>query len=232
MLETLTHIDTVVTLFLNGLHASWLDPVMFWVSDRFVWIPLYVFVLFIVVKKWKKKSILLIFLVALTFFISEKSCNLLKNSTERYRPSHNTELKHKIHLVKEPKRKLPFFSKTNEELYTGGKYGFPSAHASNAMWFALFVFFFAGNRKTWVLLAIFFWAALLGYSRIYLGVHYWLDVECGYLVGTVCFAMVFGGYSLFVNNKKSKYYDPTRPNERTSNQTQRAKEVSLTLIPK
>jgi undecaprenyl-diphosphatase len=76
-------------------------------------------------------------------------------------------------------------------LYRGGNYGFPSAHASNAMVFALFVFFFAGNRKMWVLLAIFFWAALLGYSRIYLGVHYWLDVECGYLLGAVSFLLIF-----------------------------------------
>jgi undecaprenyl-diphosphatase len=59
------------------------------------------------------------------------------------------------------------------------------------MVFALFVFFYAGNRKMWVLCAIFFWAALLGYSRIYLGVHYWLDVECGYLIGALCFLPVF-----------------------------------------
>jgi len=184
MLETLTHIDTVVTLFLNGLHVSWLDPVMFWVSDRFVWIPIYLFILFIVIKKWRKKSILLIILLALTITISDQGCNLLKKSTKRLRPSHNIELEHKIHLVE----------KADGKLYRGGQFGFPSAHASNAMVFALFVFFFAGNRKLWVLLAIFFWATLLGYSRIYLGVHYWLDVECGYLAGTVCFAMVFGGF--------------------------------------
>jgi undecaprenyl-diphosphatase len=182
MLETITHIDTIVTLFLNGLRAPWLDSVMYWISNRFVWIPLYLFILFLVVKKWKKKSILLILLLILTIAISDQGCNVLKKSTKRLRPSHNIELEHKIHLVEKP----------DGELYRGGQFGFPSAHASNAMVFALFVFFFAGNRKTWVLLAIFFWAALLGYSRIYLGVHYWLDVECGYLFGAVGFAIVFG----------------------------------------
>ena len=184
MLETITQWDTIVTLFLNGLHAPWLDIVMYWISNRFVWIPLYLLVIFFVVKKWKKKSIIIILLLVLSVFISDQSCNLLKKSTQRLRPSHNMELAEKIHLVKN----------SDGELYRGGQFGFPSAHAANAMVFALFVFFFVGNRKMWVLFAIFFWAALLGYSRIYLGVHYWLDVECGYLIGTASFVVVFGGY--------------------------------------
>ena len=191
MLETVAHWDTVVTLFFNGLNATWLDPVMYWISNRFIWIPLYLFVAIITIIKWKKKSILLILLLALTITISDQSCNLLKKSTKRQRPSHNIELAHKIHLVE----------KTDGELYRGGQFGFPSAHAANAMVFALFVFFYAGNRKMWLLLAIFFWAALLGYSRIYLGVHYWLDMECGYLLGAVAFGMVFGG------NYKVKSYN-------------------------
>jgi undecaprenyl-diphosphatase len=162
---------------------------MYWISNKFVWIPLYAFIAFLTIKKYKKKSILLIFLLVLAVTISDQSCNLLKKNTERLLPSHNVELKHKIHLVEKP----------DGELYRGGKFGFPSAHAANSMVFALFVFFFAGNRKMWVLLAIFFWAALLGYSRIYLGVHYWLDVEFGYLVGALSFSLVFGGYHLCVS---------------------------------
>jgi len=126
----------------------------------------------------------LILLLVLTITLSDQSCNWLKKNTKRLRPSHTIELEHKIHLVE----------KSDGEVYRGGQYGFPSAHASNAMVFALFVFFFAGNRKMWVLLAIFFWAALLGYSRIYLGVHYWLDVESGYLLGAICFLAVFWGF--------------------------------------
>jgi len=181
MLETISHWDTVVTLFFNGLHASWLDPIMYWISNRYVWIPLYLFILIVTIVKWKKKSIIPIILLALTITLSDQGCNLLKNSTKRLRPSHNVELEDKIHLVENP----------DGTLYRGGQYGFPSAHAANAMVFALFVFFFAGNRKMWVLISIFLWAALLGYSRIYLGVHYWLDVECGYLMGAICFLLLF-----------------------------------------
>jgi len=184
MLETFSQWDTVLTLFLNGLRASWLDNLMYWISNRFLWIPLYAFILFLTIKQWKKKSLTLILLLVLSITLSDQSCNLLKKSTKRLRPSHSIELEHKIHLVEQP----------DGALYRGGQYGFPSAHASNAMVFALFVFFFAGNRKLWVLFAIFFWAALLGYSRIYLGVHYWLDVECGYLVGAICYLGVFGGW--------------------------------------
>src|SRR5215510_13537987 len=128
MLETIEHWDTAVTLFLNGLRAPWLDIVMQWISNRFVWIPLYLFVLCVTIKKWKKKSLILILLLALTFLISDQGCNVLKKSTQRLRPSHNLELEHKIQLVKN----------ADGEFYRGGKYGFPSAHASNSMFFALF----------------------------------------------------------------------------------------------
>lgn len=184
MLETIAHWDTAVTLLLNKLNASWLDPVIYLISNRFIWIPLYILVIIITIFKLKKKSVLPILLLILTIVISDQSCNLLKKTTQRQRPSHNVELVHKIHLVEKP----------NGELYRGGEFGFPSAHAANAMVFALFVFFFAGNRKMWVLLSIFFWALLLGFSRIYLGVHYWLDVECGYLLGAIIFLIVFSGF--------------------------------------
>ena len=194
MLETVSHWDTVATLFLNGLHVSWLDSIMYWISNRFFWIPLYLFVMAVVVLKWKKKSVLLILLLVFTITVSDQSCNLLKKSTQRLRPSHTVELENKIHLVEKP----------NGELYRGGQYGFPSAHAANAMVFALFVFFYTGKRRMWVLLSIFFWAALLGYSRIYLGVHYWLDVECGYLLGALCYLVVFGSIP-FITDFFAKY---------------------------
>jgi undecaprenyl-diphosphatase len=191
MLETIAHWDTVVTLFLNGLHTPWLDTVMYWISNKYVWFPGYALIAFLTIKKWKKRAIVFIILLLLSITISDRCCNLLKQSTKRLRPSHNIELEHKIHLVKEP----------NGEFYKGGQFGFPSAHASNSIVFALFVFFFLGYRKMWVLFALFFWAALLGYSRIYLGVHYWLDVEFGYLTGALIFALVFGGSRSFLSNK-------------------------------
>ena len=183
MLETIVHWDTVVTLFLNRLHSPLLNTLFYWISDRWVWTPLYFFVMAVVIKKWKKKTLVILIMLVFALTVSDQGCNVLKNNIKRLRPSHNIELVSKIHLVETP----------DGELYRGGKYGFPSAHASNAVVFALFVFFFAGNQKIWVLFAAFLWAALLGYSRIYLGVHYWLDVECGYLVGTVSFALIFGG---------------------------------------
>lgn len=186
MWQSIINIDTAVTLFFNSYHSPTFDFIMLWVSNRFVWVPLYLLLLFFVIKQWKKKSILLIVLLLLTVTISDQSCNLLKKSTKRLRPSHNVELIDKIHLVEKP----------DGELYRGGKYSFPSSHAANAMVLAVFTFFFVGKRKMWVLISMFSWAALLGYSRIYLGVHYWLDIEMGYFVGFVCFLIIFG-YLLF-----------------------------------
>lgn len=164
-------IDTSLFLFLNGKHNEIFDFIMGWVSYKFTWIPAYALLLYFTWKKTGNKLFIVIISVVLLILISDQaSVHLFKNIFERYRPCHNLIIKEKLHLVGD----------------CGGLYGFVSSHAANTFALAAFFSFFFKNKRFTFL--IFFWASLCSYSRIYLGVHYPLDIISGALLG------IFSGY--------------------------------------
>lgn len=171
LIETLKSIDNALLLFINGMHSPFCDNVMMGVSNRFIWIPLYVFVLFLFVKKFGKNSWLVILLAVATLAISDQlASHLIKNLVMRYRPSHNLLLGPKLHIV---------------DNYRGGQYGFVSSHAANTLGFAIFTSLLFPEKR-WLRIVLLCWVALICYSRMYLGVHYPSDIIGGALVG--CFA--------------------------------------------
>ncbi len=180
-MDLINQIDTSFFLFLNQFHSGGADVFFYYVSHRFFWIPLYLAVLGGIIYKYKKKAVPILFFLVLAIFVTDQSCNLLKNTVQRLRPSHNTELVDQIHLIDYPDGKL----------YRGGKFGFPSSHAANSIVFAFFVIFFLSAKRKWIIIAAICWAGLIGYSRIYLGVHYPGDLLGGYIIGTL-FAFLFG----------------------------------------
>ena len=169
LLEILKLWDTNLFLFINGAHASFFDSFMFLVSNKLVWIPLYASVLYVLIRHWKKEAIWLVLALILCIVISDQiSSGILKDLVKRLRPSHAEDLKGLVHLVKG---------------YAGGKYGFASSHASNAAGFALLSALLLKRRiYTYSIVA---WAFITGYSRIYLGVHYPLDILGGFLIGAL-----------------------------------------------
>jgi undecaprenyl-diphosphatase len=171
MIEKLETIDKALFLVLNGAHADWLDPVMWFFSKKAVWIPFYLFllILFITQYGWRQTIVWILPAAALLIALSDQSSvHLFKRVFERYRPCHNLEIQAYVHLVNN---------------YCGGKFGFVSSHASNT--FALA--FFVTRLSKWKSLSIviFIWAIVVSYSRIYLGVHYPADILGGALLGTI-----------------------------------------------
>ena len=177
-METLLRFDTELFLFFNGLHASWADRPVYFISQVWFWIPLYLFVIFFIFKQYRKQAwkVLLVFVLAIT--LSDQTCNLLKDSVCRYRPSHTEALAGQIHLVQKP----------DGNRYFGGQYGFPSAHASNSMSLAFLVIFFLSKGKKWVAALAVAWSVMMAYTRLYMGVHYPMDILCGFVIGS-CFAV-------------------------------------------
>lgn len=198
LLELLKQLDTRFFLSVNGLHTSFFDGFMYAMSVKLTWIPLYLAVLFVLIKKWNKEAIWLILCLVLCIVISDQvASGLLKHLFKRLRPSHVDDLKNVIHLVKG---------------YTGGLYGFASSHASNAFGFALLSSLIFKQRN--YTFAIFFWAILTAYSRIYLGVHYPFDIVGGVIVGTLA---ALGCYWITRKYKPSLFQqDPSKVDEKTT----------------
>ncbi len=183
MIENIIHYDTKLFSFLNGIHSPVFDTIMYWYTQIPIWFPLYLFIIVLLIYRHRKKAIIPLILVALAVTATDQSCNFLKKETARFRPSHTETLADTIHLTQKP----------DGTYYTGGKYSFPSGHAANSMLFAFFIAFFIAEKKRWILYTFFGWALLMGYSRIYVGVHYPGDVICGFILGSL-YGLLFFKY--------------------------------------
>ena len=169
MFHWLLRMDKEALLYLNSRHSPVWDNVMSWISGDTSWIPLYVILLIVIIYRERPyRFIYTILFVAITVALSDQISVLIKYLAERPRPTHNPEIAHLVHIVNN---------------YKGGTYGFVSSHAANVFGVATFLSNqFKNIRWTMFLLV---WAAVVAYSRVYLGVHYPLDIICGAVLGIV-----------------------------------------------
>jgi undecaprenyl-diphosphatase len=176
MLERLIQIDQELLVFLNGLHNRFLDVLMYGMTYLWVWLPFLAVLLWILWEHYRKQLVLIVAFVAFSITISDQLSVLIKNNVQRLRPSHNVEINGGLHLHQNKDGKV----------YRGGKYGFVSSHAANSFGvMVLLLYFFRpiNRRLLWIFPV---WAVLFCYTRIYLGVHYPLDIICGAFLGTIC----------------------------------------------
>lgn len=166
--------DTQLFLFLNSLHNAFFDRFMIAFSNMKVWIPFYIVVVYLLFKNEGKKALWLVLFLVIGAVLSDQFSVLIKNLVERPRPTHNVNISNFVHTVNN---------------YKGGPFGFVSSHAANTISFAMLSSFII-RRKLYTL-SVFLWVALTGYSRIYLGVHYPLDIVGGFVAGTITALLTF-----------------------------------------
>jgi undecaprenyl-diphosphatase len=175
----LERLDQQLFLFLNSFNSPFWDQVMSIISGVVTWIPLYLAILIAMGYKFKRKFFVLILMIIIAVTLSDQVSVLIKNSFQRLRPCHEPSLEGLVHLVKG---------------YCGGKYGFVSSHATNSFMVATFSLLLI--RRKWFTYSMIIWALIVGYSRIYLGVHYPGDVFCGSLLGILIGWAVYKLYEL------------------------------------
>lgn len=177
IIQTLINWDIQASLFINGLHCTYLDNFMMMYSGRFVWIPLYVSLLIAMLRNFPLRVNIacIIVTVILVTLADQTSSSLLRPILCRPRPANiESPIVSLVHVV---------------DGYRGGHYGFPSSHAANCWGAAFFVFYvFRRHVLTRVFAA---WALIMCWSRVYLGVHYVGDILFGTLLGFVCASIVY-----------------------------------------
>ena len=177
MMEYFEMLDRSLLLFFNGLNCPALDQIMWFISGKYEWIPLYLFIIFLFFKKGKWYGFLFLIATIITVAMADlSSVHIFKEGFQRYRPSHNLDIQHLLHFVNN---------------YRGGHFGFVSSHAANT--FGLATISSLILNKKWFSWTIFSWAALVTISRMYLGVHYPADISVGALLGAACGYISFWG---------------------------------------
>ena len=184
MIEEILKLDSQLFLFLNNLGSSTFDA--FWIflsykeSNIFFYLSLLIFYFHKESKTIKLSEVFqsLLF-IAIMILIADQTANLFKDSFQRLRPCYNESLIDSVRLVKES---------------CGGKYGFFSAHASNSFSLAVFFGLLYKNRFRYIIYISLLYASLISYSRIYLGVHFPLDILFGGIYGITIGLVVFRIY--------------------------------------
>ena len=189
-MEGLLPMERDLFFTLNGSESVFLDNVMWAISGRLVWIPLYLFILFLFFyKRPIKEGILVALFFILVFVVCDQaSSSFFKPLFERSRPTHHPDFRDLVDTVNN---------------YRGGRYGFISGHATNSFGLAVFVSLLFMRRA--LTLASLFWAALNSYTRIYLGVHFISDIAAGMIVGAIIALFVFALYS-WIHKKTNHNY--------------------------
>ena len=180
MFETILQVDKQVLIFLNNLGTEQWDP--FWraVTKQFNWIPLFATIIFLVIKAfgWKRGGFIILSMIILVAF-SDQFTNLIKNFIERLRPNNNPQIKDLLRTV---------------DGYSPGGYSFMSGHATTSTFFTVYTLLLLKDKYQKYIYLMLIFPLVFSYSRLYLGVHFPIDILTGITIGIIFANLYFTLY--------------------------------------
>ncbi len=194
-LQNIMELDKELFLYLNSFYNDFWDTIMLMVTRKETWFPLYGVILFYFFKNYRSKAWLIALALVLLIAGADQISGLMKVGFHRFRPVHEPAIADLVHNV----------------LRKGGLYGFVSAHAANSVAILVFTSRIFKNKSFYFLLL--FWALIFMYSRIYVGVHYPLDLICGAILGWIIGVVV---YKLLMFVENHFFFSRTPKIERTA----------------
>lgn len=184
--QWISQLDKELLLFLNSFHNSFWDKAFTILTSKEIWIPFYFLIVYFIIKTYKRNSIYILLVILLAITVSDQFSVLIKNSVQRFRPTHDPLLTDIIHNI----------------YNRGGLYGFFSSHASNSFTIAIIASKLFKNHAFTSMIII--WAAIVSYTRIYLGLHFPGDILAGMAWG-IGSGLIFYQIILFIQ----KYFFKT-----------------------
>ena len=168
MFEKIIHLDKTILIYLNNLGTEQWDPFWLFITRHFNWSPVFIVVLYLFFKYlgWKKGVFLLFFLAVFITF-SDQFTNFIRSVFERLRPNNDPAIKDQLRRLINPQN-----------------YSFTSGHATTSTAVAVFAVQLLKKHTRYIYLFVLF-PVLFAYSRLYLGVHFPIDILTGATIGAM-----------------------------------------------
>jgi len=175
---TLEEIDIQILVYLNSLGSEFWDPIWIILTNKTTYIPLFAFIVYYIYKRFGlKQTAFIILFISILILFTDQFTNFIKDSFQRLRPCREGSL---------GLREIDIYC---------GKYGFFSAHASNSIAVSLFVIRIMREKITSIFsIILIIWVFVFSYSRIYLGLHYPIDILCGLIFGAISSTLFYHIY--------------------------------------